>query len=381
LIADYEFYFLRISMMKLKWVFFIILATLPVLWTQTNVQAANTSQIDSVLSKKVLTEQDLKSIDDYVRNAVSAILNERDLTKIARYREAIVTRKGGPQGQYVQQFNDSAEKYLTEALKSARNLRPAKRQTMVVTNLLILIDGLENSRFCELAKSMLDDENVVVRYWAVRCLSNPNVITQLKSGQAANPNQVQQITEKFKSMVPKSSPEILNLMARYSAAVETQQGYELLLQIADQRIKSYIDWSVNQEIMDCDILKLLESNISSLTDKTNVSSLAQRFAQLYSCAIQRYVNGGNILNASQKSQLITVIVETEEKSIRNMVGTQQNLRKAIEQNQAPALTEEHNRLLGSNTTQGQLSSKYGFNYGKTDSGSIRNAPLTLSNPR
>jgi hypothetical protein len=367
-------------MMKLKWVFFIILATLPVLKTQTNLQAANTTQIDNILTKKVLNDQDLKSIDSYVRDAVAAILSERDLTKIARYREAIVTRKGS-QGQYVQQFNDSAEKYLTEAFKSAQNIKPAKRRTTVVTNLLILMDGLDNSRFCDLAKARLDDENVVVRYWAVHYLTNPDVITQLKSDQSANPSQIEQITEKFISMVPKGSPEILNLMARYAAAVENPQGDELLLQIADRRVKSYINWSVTQELMDVDILKLLEGKISSPSEKTNVPSLAQRFAQLYSCVIQRYINGTDILSPVQKSQLITVMVETEDKCIGNMTGPQQNIKKAIEQGQMKTLMDEHNKLLGSSTTQGQLPLKYGFNYGKTESGSIRNAPLTISKPK
>lgn len=367
-------------MMKLKWIYFIILLSFPILTIQNCLQAANTSQIDNVLSKKVLNEQDLKVIDSYVHDAIAAMENEKNLTKIARYREAIVTRKG-TQGQYVQQFNDSAEKYITDAFKSAQDIKPAKRKTIILTNLLILIDGLENSHFCNLVKSRLDDKNAAVLYWSVKCLSNPAVIAQLKSDQSAGQSQIQQITEKFKSIISAGTPDILNLIARYAAAIDNQQGDELLLDVSDRRIKSYIDRSATQEFVDVDILKLLESRISSASDKNMVPSLAQRFAQLYSCAIQRYVNGGKFLSPSQKSQLITVIVETEDKCIRNMVGTQQNFKKAIEQGQMQSLMDEHNKLLGSSTTQGQLPSKYGFNYGKTDTGSIRTAPLTLSNPR
>ncbi len=366
--------------MKLKWVFCIIFITLPVLKIQTNLQAANPIQIDNVLNKKVLNEQDFQIIDNYLREAIDVLLNEKDMAIIARYRDAISTRKG-TQGQYVDHFNESAEKYLTEAFKTVKNLQPMSRQTTVVINLLILIDDLKNVKFALLPLKKLEDENMVVRYWAAQCLANPDVISQLNAGEAANPNLPQEITEKFKNIVPKSSPEILNLMARYAGNINIPQGQELLLQIADQRIKSYADWTVQNEFIDVNILKLLENKISNPAENTNVTADAQRFSQLYSYIIQRYVKGKDVLSEIQKTQLITVIVEVEDKCIKNMVGTQQDLRKAIESNQMISLMEEHDKLLGSNSAQGRLPVKYGFNYGKTDTGTPITAPLTLPEPK
>jgi hypothetical protein len=367
-------------MMKLKWVFCIILVTLPIFQVQTSLQAANPSQIDNVLDKKVLDDQDKKIIDNYLRDVITALLNERDLATIARYRQAIIARKG-TQVQYVQQFNESARNYIMDAFEKAKNLRPLNRQTTVIINLLIIVNGLENVKFAVLPMNKLEDENLSVRYWAVQCLTNPEVISQLNSGDADNPNLPQEITAKFKNMVPKSSPEVLNLMARFAADINIPQGQELLLQITDQRIKNYADWTIQEEFIDANILKLLENKISNPSEKTDVPALAQRFAQLYSYVIQRYIKGKDVLDQSQKSQLKTVIVEIEDKCIRNMVGTQQNMRKAIEQEQLLTLTEEANKLLGSETSEGQLAAKYHFDYGKTNTGSPRTAPLILSDPR
>jgi hypothetical protein len=305
------------------------------------------------------------------------LLNEKNLAIIARHRQAIVSRRGS-QGQYVEQFNESVLAHITKAFETAKTIRPTEKQTIIVTNLLILMDGLGDVRYAILAMNKLEDENMIVRYWAVQYLANPGIIKQLNDGKASNPNRAQEITEKLKKIVPVSSPEILNTIMRYAAAINIPQGEELLLQTADRRINSYTDGSVTLEYIDVNNLKILESIISNPSEESDVPALAQRFAQLYSYVIQRYSLGKDSLNQVQKNQLITVIVEIEDKCIRNMVGTQQNLRKAIESNQS--LMEEHNRLLGSDTTQGQLPVKYKFNYGKNENGSARNAPLALPRP-
>ena len=353
--------------------FCLIFVYVLVLKSPANLQAANTSQIDNVLKKSILNDQDKKIIDDYIKSALDSIINERDLAKIARHREAIISRKGS-QAQYVDQFNNSLEKYLPESFNTANNLRPAERQTVAITNLLILINNQENIRYALLPLAKLEEENVIIRYWAVQCLTNPAIISQLNSGKAINPNLINEITQEFVKIVPDSSPEILNLIIRYAAAINIPEGQKLLLQIVEQRIKNYDNSKVGSEVLDGNILKMLGNKITNPTESTDVPALAQRFAQLYSYVIQKYVNDIKTLNEEQRNN----IIDTEDKCISNMIGAQQNLRNAIEQNQPETLMAEHNKLLGSDTAQGQLAAKYKFNYGKTSSGSTRTAPLVLS---
>jgi hypothetical protein len=250
---------------------------------------------------------------------------------------------------------------------------------------------MEDLRLRDLAAPMLKDENMVVRYWAVHCLTNPAIIQQLNSGTTSNPETATTIAAQLTEVIETSSPEILAQIARFAAQVNIPQGEGLLGQVADVRIKRYADWTVKYELLDIAILKLLESKIPLSSQGLGAASptslgkpaIARRFAQLYSYVIQRYIKGQDILNDTQKQHLIAVLVEIEEKCIGRLLGRPQGtIKRAIERdktNMTPLL-DEHNRLLGSQTTSGQLPSQLGFDYGTTSDGAKRTAPIPLPDP-
>ena len=363
--------------MKFKCVLFFIFITLPVL---SSFQAATSGYIDNVRRKSVLNDQDKQIIDDFIRESIDDLVNENDFSNIARRRDAITSRKDSQQVQYDNQFKESTLNYITKAFEKARNIKQEKNRAIIVTNLLILINKLENVQLAILAKNKLDDKNAMVRYWAVSCIVNPQVINQLNSGEASNPGLPKEITTKFISIVSKSSPETLSMMAGFAAGINIPEGQELLLKIADQRIADYSEWSVKQEYEDENILIALESVINKASNNSNIQAAAQRFAQLYSYVIQRYAKAGDFLSVRQKAQLKTVIIETESKCIRNMTGAQQDLKIALEEKLMQKLIDEHDKLLGSNVSQGKLPAKYNFNYGQDENGSTRNSPAILSDP-
>ena len=120
--------------------------------------------------------------------------------------------------------------------------------------------------------------------------------------------------------------------------------------------------------------KIISANVSRLT-------IARRFGQLYSYAIQRYVKGRDYLNAKQKSELASVLVELENCCIWKILGMPQTtIKRAIEQGDYMTLLREHSRLLGDKTRGGQLPLKLNFDYGKSEDGSKRIAPLALAEP-
>jgi hypothetical protein len=191
-------------------------------------------------------------------------------------------------------------------------------------------------------------------------------------------------------VVETSKAEIIVHIAGFAANVNIPEGEELLLHVADERIKRYADWTVKHEFYDIIILKLLESKIPlssqdpGATTPTSLrkTAIAQRFAQLYSYAIQRYIKGKDILNETQLQQLASVLIEIEDKSISRLMGgtqaTTRTIRRAIERGDTmEALLDEHNKLLGNETTAGQLPSKLGFDYSTTPNGPKRTAPIPL----
>ena len=371
--------------MKEKVAFFAVLVAFVVLVTGSSVMAVDTRAIDEVLKKTVLDGQDFEVIDVFLAEAVQELVRERDFTTIARKRSVIISRKS-EQAQYAQQFSQSALTHIQAGFGKAQGLSPEQRKANVTVNLLILIDGLEDLGLANLALSQLKNENSVVRYWAVHCLTNPAIVRQLN---ASNQGLAAGIAGQLKGLVDTANSETLALIAKFAATTNVPQGEGLLLQVADVRIKRYANWTVKHELSDIALLKLLESKLPLSTQGPggNVPAglgkpaVARRFAQLYSYAIQRYLKGQAVLSDTQKGHLASVLVEVQEKCVSRLLGGQQTtFRRAIERDNLPAISDEHNRLLGSGATAGQLPSKLGFDYGTDDAGVKRTSPIPLSDP-
>ena len=373
--------------MKIKWLIFAVLVAFFVLLMNSGSVAVSTREVDNVRKKAVLDNSDLKIIDDFLAQAIQELVRTRDFTSIAKIRTVILSRQS-TQGQYAQQFSDSARRHIATGFRDAQQLRRPERITRVTINLLILMDGLQNLGLADLAIAMLKNENMVIRYWAVHCLTNTNIITQLNA--ATNSNQTSAIAAQLKGLIENSTPEIVALIAQFAAGVNIPEAEQLLIQIADLRIKQYADWTVKYELYDSAILKYLSSKIPLLSESpvgllpTTIDTkpeIARRFAQLYSYAIQRYIKGAALLNDTQKSHLATVLVETEDKCIGRLLSNPQlTIRRALERQNAQAIMDEHDRLLGTATTPGQLPTTLKFDYGTTTTGPKRTAPLALPDP-
>jgi flagellin-specific chaperone FliS len=373
--------------MKIKWLIFAILVAFLVLLMNSGSVAVSTREVDNVRKKAVLDNSDLKIIDDFLAQAIQELVGTRDLTDIAKIRTVILSRQSSTQGQYAQQFSESARRHIAAGFRNAQQLPRQERITGVMINLLILMDGLHDLGLADQAITMLKNENMVIRYWAVHCLTNTEIITQLNA--ATNANQASAIAAQLKDLIENSTPEIIALIAQFAAGADIPEAEQLLIQIADLRIKQYADWTVKYELYDSAILKYLSSKIPLLSESpvgllpTTIDTkpeLARRFAQLYSYAIQRYIKGAALLNDTQKSHLASVLIETEDKCIGRLLGNPQlTIRRALERQNAQAIMAEHDRLLGTATTSGQLPTALKFDYGTTGS-STRTAPLPLPDP-
>ena len=144
--------------MKIKWAFFTVLTAFLVLAINLNAVAVNTRDIDAVLKKSVIDDQDKKIIDDFLDQAVQELVKTRDFTSIAKVRSVILSRKS-TQSQYAQQFSESAYQHIRAGFEQAQTLRPEERKTNVFINLLILIDGMEDLRLADLAMGMLKKQD------------------------------------------------------------------------------------------------------------------------------------------------------------------------------------------------------------------------------
>jgi len=363
--------------MRAKWVVFGALVGFSFLVVTSSAMALDPTAIDAVRGKGVLTNQDLQIIDNFLADGVQELVRTRKFTAIARLRSVILSRQG-TQKQYAQQFSASALKHLTSGLQAALTL-PEEVRTKVTVNLLILIDGMADLRLLDLSVAMLRSDNAIVRYWAIHGLTNPGIIAKLNAGGAATSQAAGAIAKKLSGLVDRSGPETLALMVEFAGAAKVSQAEDLLLQIADLRIKQYMAWKVKYELLDGSILKMLAEKMPSGSART--SAVAYRFGQLYSCAIQRYVVGKGFLSAVQRQRLVSVLIGTEEKCTSKLLGAPRTaIKRAIERDDDAALTTEHNRLLGTEAQAGELAAKVKFVYGPDATGKKRNGPFPLPRP-
>jgi hypothetical protein len=342
----------------------------------------DTKEIDACCRKKLLDNEDLQVIDNFVDESVKELTETKDFTSIAKIRTVILSRSNSGEesakAQYSAQFSDSAHKYISQALEAADKLKPESNRFRVILNLLILVDSLEDLRLTDLAVGRLNDKNIAIQYWAVHSITNAGITKQLNAGGTVNTGLAEKITEQLNGLVDSSSPDVLALIAEFAANLDIPQGEDLLLQIANMRIKRYADWTVKYELLDGNILKLLDSKIPK--ESMSKPEIGRRFGQLYSYAIQRYVKGQDVLSDSQKNQLASVLVEIEASCISKRLIAQSVIKNAIERNDYTSLMQEHDRLLGDESRAGQLSQKLNFDYGKKPDGSRRTAPLVLPEP-
>jgi hypothetical protein len=297
---------------------------------------------------------------------------------VAKSRAVILSRQG-TQAQYAQRFSEAAAREVAAGFEYATtDIIDPTRRFKVFTNLLILISELNDPRLVDLAVRMIAHENNAVRYWAVRAATNQGVWDKLSQNQNNAAQTARKIVDACGPVVETSSPEALHLMAQFAGRYDIAQANDLLIRIADIRMKNYAEWAVSYELVDTAILKLLSAKVAA--GGTANPQFARQFAQLYSFAIQRYIRGvqGNTLRDTSRNYLASVLVETEEQCLSKLLSAPQSgIRRAVEANDLNALQAEHDRLLGGQNQTGALPSRLGFLYGSA--GNSR-TPLVLPEP-
>jgi hypothetical protein len=336
-------------------------------------------RIEEVFKKDVLTPDDLQVIDAFMSDAVARLVRTIDFTEVAKNR-AVILAKQRAQAQYAQRFSEAAGKSIAAGFDyAATEITDPGRRFLIFTNLLILVNELNDPRLVDLAVRMIPQENAAVRYWAVQASTNPGIWQKLSQDQANAGQVARRIIDACNPVVATSSPETLLLMAQLAGRTSGAPADELLGRVAEARIKSYAAADEKYELVDTVVLKLLSDKITA--GGTANPQLAREFAQLYSFAIQRYIRGvrAGSLSETSRDYLASVLVTTEEQCLGKLLGAPQStIRRAVEAGDLDGLQAEHDRLLGGPNQAGALPSKLNFTYGSTGNSRV---PLALPEPK
>lgn len=346
------------------------------------VAAVDTAPIEQVRTQSIQanTQPDaagLGVIDDFWQKSIDTLMLAEDTADIIAVREDLVKQKGDKDlSLYASAYVKAANKHLKSALDTVGKWTDNDKRLRIERNLMILLAQLSHIELADLAIAQLDDQDSMVRYWAVRALTNPAIVDQLKSGVAGDEKQTSRIIAGLGDAIKKNNdPRSWIFIGNFAVGLETAPSQDLLLSLADNRIDAYMQWNVTDEATDASILKSIGALVQATTSPAVKQELLSRFGQLYSCAIQRYMMGENIPDTS-KDQLVTVIAEVEDAVILKIlpgwtVKFRADLAKSL------PIDKDYELLFGSSTRPGDLASRLNFNFGKDDTGKAMLAPKPL----
>ena len=321
--------------------------------------AANTRDIDNVREKGVLSDSDFAVIDGFIAESINELLAAEDLTSLSNLRNSIISRNQAQSGdQYKVVFSDSMNKYIPGAFEKAQSMVPEKNSVTMIANLLILVESLQDERLTDYAMQYLKSSNAIIRYWAVKSVTNQFMVEKFDS--ASNPVFAAKATKLLKDLIADGDADSLAAIVNFASQIRSTAGSEMLLSIADRRISEYADWKVDNELIDAALLNYLFDIYNRDTTK---KIYAQKFGQLFSYVMQRYIKGQAILTDKQKSDLASVMIEIEQSSMIKALGLRQSVIKtAFEEGKIDALEKEYARLFDAGGQKGELASKMDFDY-------------------
>lgn len=345
------------------------------------VHAVNTEDIDKVLQRNLTANASLNSgdstiIDQFLDTAIAEMLNAAVLSEAVDLRAEIIKRKGDNNSlEYKAKFVELLDKHLGSAFNEVQRVLDEKTKRQMLRNLIILVASVQDIDLAHFALDALKNDDITIRYWAVKALANPNISKQIKDGR--NKQTATEILDIFGQLVQNQSHgEILQLITAFAVYHDNSEGRNLLLKIADARINAYEKWAVEYEFVDVELLKALGDNIlSEGSEQKDIYGC--KFGQLYSCMIQRFILGEEILRPYQKDRLASAITEVEQSIVSRLMGAPRTaLKNAVEKSNYPLLIRQHDSLLGSTAMAGELGEKYKFDYGDS-SGKKSTAPEKL----
>ena len=340
---------------------------------------ATTAEIESLRSKVQnsnveLTASDKAVISSFWSDSLDQMLFTESSQEHVQIRKELARQKGTEHlSYYAVAYVDEAAGAIEIAFKDAQRMEDIQRRKTTERNLMILVAELESPALSSLALQHFGSEDDVIRYWAFKAVTSSAVIQQLTSDVTADEKTAQAVLAAIKQQLPREmQAEILKTAIRFCMVLDEPMAREVLVMVADRRVKAYQDWTVQDEALDATLLTAL-GNIAML--ESNGKVFGQKFAELYAAVIQRYLKGGNALNKDQIEQLLTVIAETDQNVLSKTMGLKTGIFQALKRKSG--LEREYETLFGDRLRPGLLAEKFKFDYGKDASGKSITAPPEL----
>lgn len=185
----------------MKWVpfFFFVLFSAAASLAVVPTQAITAVRERTEAGTADLTDADKAEINKFIMAALNDIFLSKTSEEMAKTRRQILEQKGTKDlslyaTAYLTIFRDQLK---TTAYAAIQRMDDPAQQLMVLRNLMILISELKSLILIEFGLVRAEDSDAVIRYWAVKSLTNPSLVQQLNSEVISDPEAAGRIYEKM----------------------------------------------------------------------------------------------------------------------------------------------------------------------------------------
>jgi hypothetical protein len=372
--------------LQMKWVpfFFFVLFSSSISLAVVPTQAITAVRERTEAASAALTDADKAEISKFILSALNDIFLSKTSEEMAKTRRQILEQKGTKElslyaTAYLTIFRDQMK---TSAYAAIQRIEDPAQQMMVRRNLMILVSELKSLLLVEFGLDRTEEPDAVIRYWAVKSLTNPSIVQQLNSQTTSDPEAAGKIFEKMQVVAQKEQlPEILVLVAGFGSAWKDNRSAELLGQLAARRIEEYKNCKVQNAWLDGQILNALAEKYLERKLPEEKTKTARSFALLLATVMQRWIQneakpaGQKDLSEDAAAQLITVMVETEDRILPRLEITAVGIRKTLER--GGTLQPMYDELFGAPGRSPILTTRLKFDYGKDAEGRTLTTPPSL----
>lgn len=335
--------------------------------------AVETADIAAARSRSTtnVSAADLEVISKFWRTSLDRMFLAPETQEVVEVRRQLSEQKG-TEGPFRTAYIEEAIKDISVAFETVEKVELADKKAIVHANLMILVAEFQEPKLIPLALKRVADTDDVVRYWAVKSLTQPTMITELTKPNSADKQTV------LKALLDRAAveqlPQIMRMIIVFAGSVDDPAARQILTSVADARIEAYKNWTVINEDMDIYVLNAL-GGVAVLQQGETRSTFGRKFAELYSLVLQRYMKGQSTLSAQNMERLVTVIAEVDQNCLNKMFEIKTGIITAI--GRKTGLEREYETLFGNRMMAGQLAAKFKFDYGKDASGKAMTAPPEL----
>lgn len=328
-----------------------------------------------------LTDSDRATIDDFWRTALDTMLLSDGSAQIVTIRRQIQQQKGSePLSFFATGYVQVGRGHLETAFESVAQWEASSRKALMQRNLMILTAQLESPLLATFGLERLADPDDVVRYWAVRAVTAPGIVTQITDPAISDEVLKERILEALAERVEdEPSLDILRNIVAFSAMISHDTSRQILLDAMQRRVEAYKSWQVDNETFDAILLRYVGQLVLNEPQGQTRTALARGFAELLAMVFQRYMYEPSPLTDEQRSALVGVIAEVDSQILNRVMGQQTPFIRILQRG-GDGMDREYQAYFGSEVGPGHLATRLNFNYGRTDAGQPINSPPRLPAP-